>query len=77
MLTLVINNFVPLPVTAITFLLKEALLIISFLLIGPEFGVKAVYTSVLMPGFMRAYKVAFRIFNPSRKIRFWMCCAIS
>lgn len=62
-LALVISNFVPLPVSAITFLLNVALLIIGFLLIGPEFGAKTVYTSVLMPGFMRVYEVAFPDFQ--------------
>ena len=41
-LAMVIANFVPLPVSAITFMLNVVLLIIGFLLIGPEFGWKTV-----------------------------------
>lgn len=62
-LALVISNFVPLPVSAITFLLNMVLLLIGFLLIGPEFGVKTVYASILLPAVMRAYEVAFPDFQ--------------
>lgn len=62
-LALVISNFVPLPVSAITFVLNVGLLIIGFLLIGPEFGAKTVYTSVLMPAVMRLYELAFPNFQ--------------
>ena len=58
-LALVISNFVPLPVSAITFLLNVVLLIIGFLLIGPEFGGKTVYASMLMPGIMRIFEIVF------------------
>ena len=62
-LALVISNFVPLPVSAITFILNMVLLVIGFLLIGPEFGGKTVYASILMPGFMRIYELAFPNFQ--------------
>ncbi|MBQ3193382.1 MAG: YitT family protein [Oscillospiraceae bacterium] len=62
-LALVISNFVPLPVSAITFVLNVGLLIIGFLLIGPEFGAKTVYTSVLLPAVMRLYELAFPNFQ--------------
>ena len=62
-LALVISNFVPLPVSAITLALNMVLLLIGFLLIGPEFGGKTVYASVLMPGFMRIYELAFPNFQ--------------
>ena len=58
-LAMVISEFVPLPVSAITFLLNAVLLIIGFLLIGPEFGAKTIYTSILLPAVMRVYEVAF------------------
>ena len=62
-LALVISNFVPLPVSVITFALNMALLIIGFLLIGREFGAKTVYASVLMPGFMYVYETVFPDFQ--------------
>ena len=51
-LAMVISNFVPLPVSTITLILNVGLLILGFLLIGPEFGVKTVYCSILMPVFL-------------------------
>ena len=62
-LALVISNFIPLPVSAITFILNMGLLVIGFLLIGPEFGGKTVFTSMLMPGFMRIYEILFPDFQ--------------
>ncbi len=58
-LAMVISEFVPLPISAITFILNAVLLIIGFLLIGPEFGAKTIYTSILLPAVMRVYEVAF------------------
>ena len=48
-LAMVLSNFIPLPVSTITLIMNVGLLIIGFLLVGPEFGVKTVYCSVLMP----------------------------
>ena len=48
-LAMVLSNFVPLPVSAITLIMNIFLLIIGFLLIGPEFGIKTVYCAVMLP----------------------------
>ena len=48
-LAIVIGNFVPLQISAITMILNVGLLIISFLLVGREFGGKTIYTSILLP----------------------------
>lgn len=56
-LALVISNFVPLPVSAITFIINGLLLIVGYLLVGPEFGFKTVYTSLMMPAFMGLYEI--------------------
>jgi uncharacterized membrane-anchored protein YitT (DUF2179 family) len=48
-LAMVLSNFIPLSVSTITMIMNIGLLIIGFLLVGPEFGVKTVYCSVLMP----------------------------
>ena len=48
-LALVISEFVPLSVSSITMMMNVGLLIIGFLLIGPEFGAKTVYCAVLLP----------------------------
>lgn len=51
-LAIVLTNFVPLNVSALTMIFNVALLILGFLLIGRDFGVKTVYTSLLLPVFM-------------------------
>ena len=56
---LLLSNVIPLPVSAITLGLNLSLLVIGILLIGPEFGAKTIYTSVLMPLVMRVYEVTF------------------
>ena len=51
-LAVVLSQFVPLDVSYITFGLNMICLILGFLLIGNEFGVKTVFTSILMPMFL-------------------------
>lgn len=48
-LAMVLNNFVPLPVSVISLILNIIFLTLGFLLIGPEFGGKTVYVSILVP----------------------------
>ena len=60
---MVLSNFIPLPVSIITFIINLVLLIVGYLLIGPEFGAKTVYTSLLMPAVMRVYEVVFPNFR--------------
>lgn len=58
-LAMILSNFIPLPVSTITLALNIVLLIIGFLLIGPEFGAKTVYCAILMPVFMGVFEVIF------------------
>ena len=58
-LAIVIANFIPLPVSALTMIMNVALLILGFLLVGKEFGVKTVYTSILLPAIMGVLEVVF------------------
>ncbi len=62
-LAMVLSNFVPLPVSIITLILNIGLLILGFLLIGPEFGGKTVYCAVLMPVILRIFEVLFPDFQ--------------
>lgn len=62
-LAMVLSNFIPLPVSAITLIMNIVLLIIGFFLIGPEFGVKTVYCAVLMPAVLRIFEVLFPNFQ--------------
>ena len=48
-LGIVLSNFIPLPLSAITMILNVVLLIIGFFTCGKEFGAKTVYTSILLP----------------------------
>ena len=48
-LAMVLSNFIPMPVSVITLIMNVFLLIVGFLLIGPEFGIKTVYCAILMP----------------------------
>ena len=47
-LGIVLSNFVPLSLSAITMILNVVLLIIGFITCGREFGVKTVYTSIVL-----------------------------
>lgn len=62
-LAMVLSNYLPLPVSAITFILNMVLLIIGFLLIGKEFGAKTIYASILMPAVMAVYEILFPNFQ--------------
>lgn len=48
-LAMVLTNFIPLPLSAISLGLNIIFLTMGFLLVGREFGVKTVYTSVMVP----------------------------
>ena len=48
-LAIVLGNFIPLPISALTMIMNVGLLIVGFLLVGREFGAKTVYTSILLP----------------------------
>ena len=62
-LAMVLSNFLPLPVSMISLCLNVFLLIMGFLLIGPEFGVKTVYTSVLLPLVIGVFEILFPNFQ--------------
>ena len=58
-LGIVLSNFVPLPLSAITMILNVVLLIIGFFTCGREFGAKTVYTSILLPVFIGLFERLF------------------
>ena len=62
-LSIVLSNVIPLPVSAITMIFNVALLGVGFLLIGPEFGAKTVYSSLILPVFMGILEGAFPNFQ--------------
>ena len=60
-LGIVLANFVPLPLSAITMILNVVLLVIGFLTCGREFGAKTVYTSIMLPAFIGLFERLFPI----------------
>ena len=62
-LGIVLSNFVPLQLSAITMSLNVVLLIIGFFTCGREFGVKTVYTSVMLPLFLGLFEIIFPNFG--------------
>ena len=55
-LAMVLSNFIPLSVSAITLIMNVFLLLVGFLLIGPEFGGKTVYCAILLPVFIGVFE---------------------
>ncbi len=62
-LGIILTNFIPLPLSAITMILNVVLLIIGFFTCGREFGAKTVYTSILLPLFLALFEKLFPAFS--------------
>ena len=62
-LGIVLSNFIPLPLSVITMILNVVLLLIGFATCGKEFGVKTVYTSVMLPVFLGIFEMLFPNFG--------------
>lgn len=58
-LGIILSNFVPLPLSAITMILNILLLIVGFFTCGKEFGAKTVYTSIVLPLFLALFEKIF------------------
>lgn len=62
-LAMVLSNYIPFSVSTITLIINVGLLVVGFLLIGPDFGVKTVYCTILMPLVMRLFESVFPDFQ--------------
>lgn len=62
-LAMVLSNFIPLPVSLLTMIINVFLLILGFLLIGPSFGAKTVYASMMVPVSMGVFEILFPNFQ--------------
>jgi uncharacterized membrane-anchored protein YitT (DUF2179 family) len=62
-LAMVLNHFIPLPVSTITLCINVILLIIGFITVGPEFGAKTVYSAIMVPIFMGIFENLFPNFQ--------------
>lgn len=58
-LAIILANFIPLKISAITMGLNVALLVVGLLFIGRDFGIKTIYTSVLMPVVLAVLEILF------------------
>ena len=58
-LAIVLSNLVPLTISQLTMIMNVALLVVSFLLVGRDFGIKTVYTSILLPIVIGVFEVVF------------------
>ena len=56
-LAMVLSELTGFSISMLTMALNVVLLVIGFLLVGKEFGVKTVYTSMLLPVFLRIFEV--------------------
>ena len=56
---IVINALTDLPISLITFITNAILLILAYLLIGKEFGIKTVYTALLLSPFLWIFEQLF------------------
>ena len=54
---MVVANYIPLPMSILTFAMNGILLTIAFLLIGSEFGAKTVISAVLLPVYLAIFEV--------------------
>lgn len=62
-LAMVIHNFIPIPVSMLTMIINVILLILGFLMIGPSFGAKTVYVSIMVPASMGIFEILFPNFQ--------------
>lgn len=62
-LAMVLSNFIPLPISSLLMIINAVLLIIGFVLIGPEFGAKTVYAALMVPAFMGLLEFLFPNFQ--------------
>lgn len=56
-LVMVLVNFIPLSQSALTFILNAVLLMIGYIFIGKEFGIKTVITSMMLPFFLAVFEI--------------------
>lgn len=58
-LAMILSNFVPISISAITMILNVVLLVVGFLTCGKAFGIKTVYTSIMLPLFLAVFERIF------------------
>ena len=56
-LAIVLSNLIPFAVSEITFVINVSLLVVGMILFGKEFGLKSMYTSVMLPAFLKMFEI--------------------
>lgn len=54
---MVLANFIPLKISTMTFLINGLLLVVGYLFIGKEFGLKTIITSLMLPLYLRIFEI--------------------
>ena len=62
-LAMVLSNFIPLSTSVLNLILNVGLLLFGFLLIDAEFGIKSVYTTIIIPIILGVYEIIFPNFK--------------
>ena len=62
-IAMMLSTFIPLPISILSLGLNVILLIVGFILIGREFGVKTVYAAILVPLMIGLYEILFPNFK--------------
>lgn len=56
-LVMVMTNFIPLSQSVLTFIINAVLLIVGYIFIGKDFGIKTVVTSFMLPIFLAVFEI--------------------
>lgn len=62
-LAMVLSNYIPLPVSVLLLIINCVLLLMGFILVGPEFGAKTVYSALMVPVFTGLFENLFPDFK--------------
>ena len=62
-IAMMLSTFIPLPISMLSLGLNVILLIVGFILIGREFGIKTVYAAILVPLMIGLYEILFPNFE--------------
>jgi uncharacterized membrane-anchored protein YitT (DUF2179 family) len=62
-IAIMLSTFIPLPISMLSLGLNVILLIVGFILIGREFGIKTVYAAILVPLMIGLYEILFPNFE--------------
>ena len=62
-LAMVLSYYIPLQISVISLIFNILMLILGFLLVGPEFGAKTVYASIIVPVSLGVFEIIFPNFT--------------